>query len=270
MKRRRLSIVLAVLLAILGTAGVLVYVRHANDRALAGQRAVTVLIAKRLIPSGTSAADAQQQGLLGSETLPAESVPADALTALTPDISALVTDAEVQPGQLLLRPMLVTAAQVTSGLAIPNGMVAISIMFCVPEAVAGFIHVGSQVAVFDTVASSSSNTSSNSSNSTLSAQAACGGPHQQQGGLTATTKLVLPQVMVLDIGPAPASSQSGGTATNGTSSSGNQGTELVTVAVSQQDAERLIQLTEDGLPYLALLNGSSTSVSTTGTSARGH
>jgi pilus assembly protein CpaB len=31
----------------------------------------------------------------------------------------------------------------------------------------------------------------------------------------------------------------------------------VTFAVSQADAERLIQLTETGLPYLALLNGAS-------------
>lgn len=274
MKRRGLSIVLAVLLAILGTTGVLVYVNHANDRALAGQRAVTVLIAKRLIPSGTTAADADQQGLLGSETLPSESVPADALTAVTPDISTLVTDADVQPGQLLLRPMLVTSAQVTSGLAIPSGMIAISIMFCVPEAVAGFVHPGSQVAVFDTVASGSSSASGSSGaggSSSLSAQAACSGQHQQQAGLTATTKLVLSPVTVLDIGAASAGSQSGGTASNGGSSGSSQGTELVTVAVSQQNAERLIQLTEDGLPYLALLNGSSSaSVSTAGVNGQGH
>ena len=61
MKRRALSIVLAVLLAILGTAGVLAYVSHANARALAGQQAVTVLVAKGLIPAGTSAGDAQDQ-----------------------------------------------------------------------------------------------------------------------------------------------------------------------------------------------------------------
>lgn len=261
MKRRGLTIALAVLLAILGTAGVLVYVNHADARALAGQKAVTVLVAKSLIPSGTSAADAQRQGLLGTQTLPAASVPADALTAITPDISGLVTDSQVQPGQVLLRPILVPAAQVTSGLAIPNGMVAVSIMFCVPEAVAGNIHAGSQVAVFDTVAKGSSSAGN---------QGACSGQRQPSAGARAATGLILPRVTVLAVGAAPASSQSGSTASTASSSSSNQNNELVTLAVNQQDAERLILLTEDGLPYLALVNASSSlSVTTTGVSAQG-
>lgn len=278
MKRRGLTIALAVLLAILGTAGVLVYVNHANARALAGQRAVTVLIAKSLIPSGTSAGDAQDQGLLGTEKLPAASVPTDALTAVTPDISSLVTDANVQPGQLLLRPMLVTSAQVTTGFAIPSGMVAVAIQFCVPEAVAGNVLPGSLVAVFATTikSNSSSSNSSNSSNSSLSAQAACSGPHQFTTGFTATTKLVLPKVKVLAVGPASANgqgnSQSSGSGSSGSGSSGSASTSaLITVAVSQQDAARLIQLTEDGLPYLALLNGNSALTgTTTGASSKGH
>jgi pilus assembly protein CpaB len=263
MKRRGLTIALAVLLAVLGTAGVLAYVKHANARALAGQKAVSVLIAKSLIPAGTSAASAQQQGLLSTETLPAASVPADALTAVTPDVSALVTDSDLQPGQLLLRPMLVTSAQVTNGFAIPSGMIAVSILFCVPEAVAGNVHTGSQVAVFDTVVSG---------NSAVTAQPACNGPHQWVPGDTANTKLILPNVTVLSVGPASANgqggSQSGGSSSN--SSSNSQNSELVTVAVSQHDAARLIQLTEDGLPYLALVNASSgLSATTTGASARG-
>ena len=268
MKRRGLTIALAVLLAVLGTAGVLAYVKHANARALAGQRAVTVLVAKSLIPSGTSAANAQQQGLLETETLPAASVPADALTAVTPDVSALVTDSDLQPGQLLLRPMLVTAAQVTNGLAIPNGTVAVSILFCVPEAVAGNLHAGSQVAVFDTVVKGNAN---------ITAQPACSGPHQWVSGDTTQTKLVLAKVTVLSVGSSSASgqgsSQSGGSALGSSSSStsNSQNTELVTVAVSQNDAERVIALTENGLPYLALVDGNSgLSTTTTGISAQGH
>jgi pilus assembly protein CpaB len=262
MKRRGLTIALAVLLAILGTAGVLAYVNHANARALAGQKPVTVLIAKSLIPSGTSAADAQQQGLLGTETLPATSVPANALTSITPDISSLVTDSNVQPGQLLLRPLLVAAAQVTSGLAIPNGMVAVAVMFCVPEAVAGNVHPGSQVAVFDTVAQGSSSAGN---------QGACSGQRQQSSGANATTKLILPHVTVLAVGAATPSSQTGSTtASSAAATNTTQNDELVTLAVDQQDAERLIVLAEGGLPYLALVNASSSlSVTTTGISAQG-
>jgi hypothetical protein len=43
------------------------------------------------------------------------------------------------------------------------------------------------------------------------------------------------------------------------------------VAVNQHDAERVIQLTEDGLPYLALVDANSgLSATTTGVSAQGH
>ena len=52
MKRRALTIALAVLLAVLGTVGVLAYVNEANARALAGQQAVTVLIAPPGHPGG--------------------------------------------------------------------------------------------------------------------------------------------------------------------------------------------------------------------------
>ena len=57
-----------------------------------------------------------------------------------------------------------------------------------------------------------------------------------------------------------------------TASSGNsQNTELVTMAVSQNDAERLILMTQDSLPYLALVNSdSSLSVTTPGVGAPGH
>jgi pilus assembly protein CpaB len=242
MKRRALTIALAVLLAVLGTGGVLAYVNHANARALAGQQAVTVLIVRETIAAGTSAAAAQAQGLLGTERLPSASVPADALTAITPDVSNLVTDAALQPGQLLLRSMLATSAPDTSGLAIPHGMMAVAIQFCVPEAVAGNLRAGSQVAVFATTVSG---------NSGLSAQAACTGPHALTAQ-AASTHLVLPKVTVLAVG-VDTGGQSGSTSNSG---SGQNTLGLITLAVSQADASQLIQLTEDGLPYLALLAGS--------------
>jgi pilus assembly protein CpaB len=237
MKRRALTIGLAVLLAILGTTGVLVYVNHANARALAGQQALNVLVAKSLIPSGTSAANAQAQGLLTVERLPASSVPADALTSVTTDISGLVTDADVQPGQLLVRPMLVTAAQATNGLAVPQGMVAVSVQCCLPEAVAGYIHPGSQVAVFDTTGSANMN-----------AQPGCSGQHAWQSGNSVSTKLMLSKVTVLAVGQAS-------TNQNGSTSSGGSPT-LITLAVDTHDAEELILMSEHDMPYLALMASS--------------
>jgi pilus assembly protein CpaB len=237
MKRRALTIALAVLLAVLGTGGVLAYVSKANARALAGQQAVTVLIARQVIPAGTSAAAAQAQGLLGTERLPSASVPADALTAITPAVSALVADADVQPGQLLLRPMLVTSVESTSGLAIPHGMFAVAIQFCIPEAVAGDLHPGSQVAVFQTTAVGTGS---------ITGQAACSGSHAFSGSQNFRTSLVLPKVTVLAVGQ-------GTGALGGSSSGSGQNAGLITVAATQAEASQLIQLSENGLPYLALL-----------------
>jgi pilus assembly protein CpaB len=236
MKRRGLTIVLAVLLAILGTTGVLVYVNHANARALAGQQAVNVLVAKSLIPAGTTAANAQAQGLLSTERLPASSVPADALTSVTADISSLVTDANVEPGQLLLRPMLIAASQTTNGLAVPSGMFAVSIQFCLPEAVAGNVHPGSTVAVFYTNIPSGNQT----------AQDACNGTHALTAGQSTTTRLLLSKATVLSVGQA----------SQGNSSSGGGSVGLITLALSQSDAEKLIAASVNGLPYLALLASS--------------
>ena len=251
MKRRVLTVALAVLLAILGTAGVLAYIKQADARAVAGMKAVTVLVAQQRIPSGTSAGQALSSGELASQTLPAASVPADAVRSLA-GLDGLVTSSEIQPGQLLLRPLLVTPAQVAGGLAVPPGMVAVTVQLCLPEAVAGNLHAGSVVAIYDTQAPGSG------SSSALTAQPNCTGPHQQQSAATARTKVVLPRVQILSVGEAGANSQPGtaGTLTSGaasTAASASQGTVLVTVALSQADAPKLIQLTETGLPYLALL-----------------
>jgi len=242
--RRLIIAAAALVLAVAGITSVLSYVRGADARALAGMKAVSVLVAQKSIPAGTSAGAALRQGLLASQKLPASAVPADAVRAISADQSSLVLNASLQPGQLLLRATLVAAAQVTSGLAIPPGMMAVTANFCVPEAVAGTLQANSEVAVFDTVVSGGS--------AQVTAQPACDGPHQQAGP-GAKTRVVLSRVEVLSVGGAPAAGKSSGVA----APASGQAEMLVTVAVSQADAEKLIAITETGLPYLALLTTSS-------------
>src|ERR1051326_2115003 len=155
MKRRLLAIALALLLAVIGTGAVLAYVRGGSARAITGLKAVTVLVAQREIPSGTSAAAAIGDGSLRGEKLPARSLPQDALGSIAPTLGSLVVGFDIARGQVLLRPMLVPAAQTSGGLEIPSGMVAVTIPLCLPEAVAGYVQAGAQVAVFDTVSSKS-------------------------------------------------------------------------------------------------------------------
>jgi len=254
-KRRVLAVALAVLLALIGIVAVLAYVHKANERAIAGLKAVTVLAASQPIPAGTSASAAQSRGLLTSEKLPLSSVPSGYLSSVTPDIAHLVTSSPMQPGQLLLRPMLVSAQQVTSAaIAIPPGMAAVSVELCLEADVAGFVVPGSSVAVFDTYARGSK---------TL--QQACDPTRQGQGSAsTVITRVLLPKAEVLSVAAGPASSQAtaAGSGTVQVSASGisasSQGAVFVTLAVTPEQAQRLIRATLGGLPYLALLGTNTT------------
>jgi pilus assembly protein CpaB len=245
-----MTVALAVLLAAVGTVAVLAYVHQANNRAVEGVKAVNVIVAESTIPSGTSAGQALREGLLGNERLPVASVPAAAVRSITPDLTGLVTSAAVQSGQLLLRPMLVTASQVTGGVAIPTGMVAVTVQLCLPEDVAGYVTPGAKVAVFDTYSNSQT-------------QRTCNVAHQTLAPNTVHTATVLPEVQVLSVGPAPSTAQSTGAGGTGllsnssASSTALQGAVLVTLAVTQADAEHLIGIAETGLPYLALLSSTS-------------
>jgi len=256
LKRRILAIALAIVLAVLGTAGVLAYVHKADSRAVAGMKAVTVLVAQQQVASGTPASTALQNGSLTSQKLPASSVPSDAVRSITPGLGSLVLSATLQPGQLLLRPMLVTAAQATASgaLQIPKGMIAVTVPLCVEAAVAGYVQPGSQVAVFDTYPTKKATLQEQCSQS--------GQSHQAQGPGGVVTRIVLPRVLVLATGTAGAGGTTSTAASGGLLAHNSQtdpagsvpnGAVLVTLAVSQPDAERLILITEAGLPYMALL-----------------
>jgi pilus assembly protein CpaB len=248
MNRRVLAIAMALLLAVIGTGAVLAYVNRATARAMAGLKAVNVLVAQQQIPAGTPVGVAWQDGSLREETLPARSVSPDAIGSITADLGSLVMSSVVMPGQVLLRQMLVPAAQVSGGLAIPGSMVAVTIPLCLPEAVAGYVHAGSQVAIFDTFSSQSLSSSESCSQSGVSRQGQASG--------TVETRVVLPRVLVLAVG-GPSSSGQGGSGSGLGAGSQSQGGVLVTLAVDQADAERVIELTETGLPYLALLTPAS-------------
>ncbi len=256
MTRRILTIIVAIVLAVIGTGAVLIYVKQADQRALAGQKAVSVLVATQQVPAGTTAAAALHAGYLQAQKLPAASVPADAVRWVGPAISGLVLSADLPSGQLLLRPMLVTAVEAATGLPIPAGKVALSVQMCLQKAVAGYIRPGSLIAVFNTFFKGKSG----------SVVVSCAGTSWQNGATDIHTRLVLTDVEVLAVGQASAgttgvtttTTTSGGILTQGSSSSSSNSTILlVTVAVSQSDAERLIHLAEDGIPYMALVGASS-------------
>ncbi len=125
-------------------------------------------------------------------------------------------------------------------------MIAVTVNFCLPEAVAGDLQAGSQVAVFDTIVPG-----------TAVGGGGLRGQHVEQPG-TVQTRVVLARVQVMSVGTPPAGGASAApTASSAAQSSSTGSSTLVTLAVSQADAERLIQVTVTGLPYLALLSSAS-------------
>jgi len=246
MKPRVVTIILAIAVAVMATGGVAAYVSQANSRALAGLKTTTTLVAQQEIAAGTTASAAVAKGLLKSTPEPAAAVPSSAVAKVSGSTGSLVLSSALQPGQLLLSSALVPPGQAaTNGaLAIPNGMQAVTLPMCLPAAVAGYVQPGAQVAVYDTFVTG-----------TGSVQQNCGdGNASQASSSDVGTRVVLPRAQVLSV-----SSDTGGqSASRITNADAN--TEFVTFAVSQDDAERLITLTESGVPYLTLLTASSQSV----------
>jgi pilus assembly protein CpaB len=237
MNRRVIGILLAILLAVIGTGAVLFYVNLAQDRVAAGQEAVRVLVATDRIPAGTTGARIRDAELVEETVMPAASVPDDALSAVGTDLDELVVTSDVQPRQLLLRGQFGEPTQISGGLAIPEKMLAVSVKMEVEEEVGGFIRPGSQVAVFGTYKVLDKDFK------------------KETGEDNRRTTLLLPRTEVLAVG---AYGEDGVTSVEPAEEAREgQVTLIVTVSVNQTDAERLIHSTRIGELYAALLTDTS-------------
>src|SRR5262249_53212980 len=149
MTRRLLAIIIAIGLAAVGTAGGLYLVLSADQRAQDRiQDAVTVAIAAKRIPAGTSGAKVLADDMVRFEKMPKASVPTDALPTIDGERAAQVVTTNIPVGQILLAANFGDQSAVTSGLALPEGKMAITVQTGAPEQVAGYVRVGSQVAIF--------------------------------------------------------------------------------------------------------------------------
>jgi pilus assembly protein CpaB len=248
MKRSALAAFVAVALAVVGCVAVVLYVRGADKRALAGQRAVTVLVVHKLIPAGTTGKQIRDGGYTEPVTVPASTVPGDSLSTVDGDLLDLAVTSDQQPREMLLRGAFDSPTVHSGGLSVPDGMLAVSVSMRIPAQVAGYVQPGSNVAIFDTfnVADSKSRVPAGDG---LSAS------HEYDQA----TRLLLPKVQVLAVGdrttPAPAAS--GAATSSGLSSSSSSASAttdvLVTLAVNQDQAQRLVLATQSGALYLALL-----------------
>lgn len=233
MKRRVGLLMAALIVAIFGTSAVYAYVNRVQAKSVDASSPVNVIVAAAEIPAGTTGAVVVQNKLAKITTMPQRNVPAGALT----DMSAVAGKqlaSIVYPGEVLLAAKFTDRSQARTGaLAIPDNRIAVSAQFSDPQRVAGFVVPGSQVAVLDTAAD---NTGS--------------GPNAQAGPLH--TGVILPRVEVIAVGPSVLE-PNGGTGT------GQQQTDttILTLALTQIQAEKLVLAQQSGKLYLALLSDKS-------------
>ena len=151
MGRRVMAIVAALLVALLGAAGVVLYAQNADARAVAGQATQQVFIAQAPVPQGTSARDALAQKLIVAQTVVSRGVPAGALTEVSGAVASLVATTPIARGEIVLASRFgQLAKQAAPTGPVPDGQVAITVNLPDPERVAPLLTPGSHIVIYDT------------------------------------------------------------------------------------------------------------------------
>lgn len=244
MKRRIIAASVAILVAVVSGVLLLSYVNSADQRAMAGMRTEPVLVVTAAVPQGTPA---DQLGrLVALKELPTKTVVPGALTT-TSALKGKVTTIALQPGEQLLASRFADPTTLQDSLAVqvPKGFSEVSVQLDPQRAVGNNLSPGDQVAVFISLGS----------------------------GTSAKTHLVLNKVLITRI--------QGVTAEQSTQSSANQqsadqsgepsgtsaqpapqGTLMITMALSANDAEQVVYAAQFGQIWLSLENKDSTSTGT--------
>jgi len=224
MGRRTILLIVAALIAALGSAMVFLYVQGADDRAQAQQAPVEVLKAVAQITPGETLDQAQAAGKLELGAVPREQVLAGAVNSIE-GMGTQVALSTIFPNE-----QIVTGKFGSPGdqevLTMPDGSIAISVTLSDTGRVAGFVVPGDEVAIF------------------LNGDIGGG----QQG-----VRLLLPRVQVIAVGTTTVVS------TTTTNQEGAETTEqlprtLFTLAVSQADAEKIMLASTTGELSFGYLN----------------
>jgi pilus assembly protein CpaB len=146
MGRRTILLIAAVVVAALGTVLVFLYAQNARTEGEQLREPVQVLVAKSQIEVGTTGAAASSAGAFELRTISRANVVDGAVSDAAP-LSELVALTTIFPGQQIIAQQWGAVGQ-TSGLALPDGTVALSLQLGDPQRVAGFVQPGSEVAIF--------------------------------------------------------------------------------------------------------------------------
>jgi pilus assembly protein CpaB len=218
-QRRTVGIVAAIVLALLGTMGLVGYVQGAKDDAVAGEKLVKVYVASNKIPAGTPATSVAS--MISTEKVPAKVRAEDAVTNLKA-LKNEVTSIELLPGEQLTRARFVAAGAATNAKGIPAGMYGATVALDPEQALGGQVRVGDHVAI---VGVANDNTT---------------------GGTTST--MLVSNVLVTSV---QIDGQNGDHPNKKEVTNAPTGKFFVTFALSQGDLERVVASAKDGGIWLA-------------------
>ena len=146
MSRRSILLIVALIVAALGTTMIVLYVNSIDARAAQGQEQVKVLTATEVIDAGETVAKAQAAGKLEKTDVVREDMVEGALTSTT-SIEDQVSLGTIYPGEQIISSKFGAPGSADT-LSIPDDKLAISVELTDPARVAGFVNPGSEVAIF--------------------------------------------------------------------------------------------------------------------------
>jgi pilus assembly protein CpaB len=228
-KSRLLAGVVAVLLAIVGAVIVVAYAQGADQRAVANLEPVGVLVVNKAVPAGSSVETLKASVAL--QQLPGTAVAKTALNTL--DGSAgKVTSTDLVPGEQLVAERLVAPEELktSSAIKIPTGLQEVTFELEPKRVVGGRLQAGDHVGI------------------SLNFEA---GADKSKAG-DPTTQLTLRKVLVTAVQRAPQATASPKPTTgpNPEDTSLPQGMFMITVAVTDLDANKIIFTSINGEIWL--------------------
>lgn len=238
MNKKRLSLIASIALVGIGTVALVKYVSTAEDRALAGEELVEVLVVDSAVPAGTPANELQQ--FVRLESVPVKVRAAGALAGIS-DAEGMVVSVELVPGEQLTENRLVSAeafseeqSRVGRGggsVKVPEGMLEVTIPLDPVRTVGGTVRPG------ETVGLIASFTGLDTEDANIAG--------------TQTSGFLLHKVLVTNVQGAPVAAPTR-EATAEDRTPVPAGTLLVTLAVSAPAAERVVYASSYGDIWLTI------------------
>ena len=238
MNIRLLSASAALVLGLIGAILIVFYVQGADQRALAGTVTRPVLVVEKPISAGTPVAE--MGGSVTVKNMPVAALASGAMATLqsAPNTVAAI---DLVPGEQVLRSRLIDPSSLQSPgtVAVPTGLQEVTVLLGPDRTVGARIRAGQSVGVFVSFPGA--------------------------GTVAAMTQLLLQKVLVTSIQGAPAQPTSGGS----TATAAPTGSDLVTLALSAADAEKIIFSAENGSLWMSSQPAGATESTTRGVTREG-